>query len=181
MFAAEAEEERCNETDEESSAEEQEEDEITNGDELTELEETESDALSEAESIADADEFDEEHSANEMDFALHHVRDLAASRRAGFVNTVCDIIAPQCDQEPTTAELYGVFGAIKQSFAEALEESDSVDAESDYESVQQSDSDSEQESDDDFTEQDSYDPEEDSFDYMLVIGCDRGDYHGRCT
>ena len=38
------------------------------------------------------------------------------------MNAICDIIAAQSEQEPTTAELYGVLGAIKQSFAEeALE------------------------------------------------------------
>ena len=48
------------------------------------------------------------------------------------MNPLCDIIAGQSEQNPTTkAELHCMFGGIKQFFAEeALEESESVDAES---------------------------------------------------
>ena len=77
------------------------------------------------------------------------------------MNAASDImIATQSEQEPKMAELYVVFCAIKQSFAEeALEELDSVDAESNYESVQESDSESEQDN--------SYDLEEKSLDYAV--------------
>merc|ERR1712087_634740 len=136
--------------------------------ESTEFELFESEAVSEAGS--GADEFDEEQFTEELDSALNLVRDLAASQQDGFVNALCDLISAQSEQEPTTAELYGVLGAIKQSLAEeALEESDSVEAESDYESTEESDTASEEESEQDYSEQDSYDPEEDSFDYAVDV------------
>merc|ERR1719486_1473273 len=127
---------------------------------------TESEADSESESVADSVSAFESSAAaelaedvtdlrdtgfneelrSELDRALEVVRDLADSQREGFVNAVCDIIAARSEQEPSTAELYGVFGAIKQCFAEeALEES-----EPDRE-----------------TEDDSYAPSDDSFDYAL--------------
>ena len=49
----------------------------------------------------DADGFDEAYFADDLDFALGHVCDLPS------------------DQVPTTAELHGVFGAMKQSCAES--------------------------------------------------------------
>merc|ERR1719491_1078174 len=127
---------------------------------------SESEAISEAESEVQFDEA----VRDELDSALDHVRDLASLHQSEFVNEICDIIAAETEQEPTSAELYGVFGTMKQAFAEeALEQSESVDAESEYESVQESESESEseQESEHDLSERDSYDPSEDSFDYAV--------------
>jgi len=136
-------------------ADEEDADESSSDDEEAELSESKA-TFSEADSEASATdvEFDEEQFADEMDSALDNVRDLAASHRKDFVNTLCDIISAQNDQEPTTDDLFAAFDGIKQSFADEAEESESVD---------ESESESEQESD----QSDSYDPEEDSFDYAI--------------
>merc|ERR1712013_786317 len=160
--------------------------------ESEEAELLESEAQSEADSASE--EFEEYigEFVTEFPSALESVRELAATHRLGFVNTLCDIISAENDQEPTADDLFAAFDVIKQSFAdEALEESESVeseqeseqddsydrdedsfdyaiDAEDDIDSEFQVDADSEIESaleDADLSEQDSYAPAEDSFDY----------------
>ena len=59
---------------------------------------------------------------NEYEAALHSVRRLGGSHQEAMVNTICDVYAELNGEEPTTAQLYGIFGKIKQQFAEEAEE-----------------------------------------------------------
>merc|ERR1719491_1286684 len=81
-------------------------------------------------------ELNEELLADEMNFALEHVQNLASLHQNEFVNQICDIFAAENGEEATAAELYSIFGAIKHGFAdEATEDGEASASEAESESV----------------------------------------------
>merc|ERR1711971_704878 len=136
-----------------------------------------SEAESESESVASASvsasesaaesagEFDEEAFNEDMEFALEHVQNLGALHQSEFVDSICELYTEEYGAEPSTAQLFEVFSGIQQLFAEEADQTGSAF----IVSVEQSESEyaSEEESEEDMSEQDSYDPEEDSFDYAV--------------
>merc|ERR1719491_2859525 len=81
-------------------------------------------------------ELNEELLADEMNFALEHVQNLASLHQNEFVNQICDIFAAENGEEATAAELYSIFGAIKHGFAdEATNEAEASASETESESV----------------------------------------------
>lgn len=88
------------------------------GEDLEESDEADSEHDPEADLIADRKDYE---------LAMEHVHHLAVSHQEEFVNAVCDIYAEENDEEPTTAQLYGIFGEMKQLFAEEAAEEEEDD------------------------------------------------------
>jgi len=91
----------------------------------------------------------EEENEDELDDALDHVRELGTARQSEFVDTVCEIYEELCGEEPSTAELFELFGDIKERLAE--EAADEAGEESEDEHSEDDDAD--------------YDPDNDTFRY----------------
>merc|ERR1719491_1199939 len=130
----------------------------------SEFDDSESVASSVAESVAFNEEtFNEEAFGEDMDLALEHVQNLGALHQSEFVDNVCELYTEEYGAEPSTAQLFGLFSGIQQLFAEEADETGSAF----IVSVQESESEygSEEESEQDLSERDSYDADQDSFDY----------------
>merc|ERR1719283_692641 len=69
-----------------------------------------------------ADEAHSEAEADEFAAALEHTREVAVSHQEGLVNSICDIFAQINGKEPTVQELSGIFGRVRDAFAQEAEE-----------------------------------------------------------
>jgi len=96
-------------------------------------------------------EIDSEEFTADFESALEHTREVAASHREDLVNSICDIFSQINGKEATVEDLSGIFGRIRQEFAEEAEEEIN-----------------ENDSEDDSEDADSdYNPDSDAFDYSL--------------
>jgi len=122
------------------------------------------------------DKIEQTDDQSEMEFALEHVQNLARLHQNAFVNQICDIFAAENGKEASTAELYEMFGAIKQGFAdEAAEEAEESVSACDDESEDESDAESDAESEASVSvsvpesEADSCDFDEELFDEEMEV------------
>merc|ERR1712013_687860 len=110
----------------------------------------------------------EEAFAEEMASALAHVQRLGRAQCAPLIDVIYAIYSKYTGEEPTLSQLRSAFGDIRRSFAdEAQEDSSDEESESAEASYAESTEEEQSEDEEDLSERDSYDPEDDSFDYAV--------------
>merc|ERR1712129_561085 len=112
-----------------------------------------SDALKQIQAeFAEEAQFDSAEFAAEFEAALDLTREVAESHREGLVNSICDIFSEINGKEATAEDLSGIFGRIRETFAQEAEE----------QFLEINDNDSEEDSEDADSD---YSPDSDAFDY----------------